>query len=58
VRFHIGNRRGYERWVNEDDFTMLIGQDGTAVMSLVDGYSNEELLSPSETERAIEELEA
>jgi hypothetical protein len=58
MRFHIANRRGYERWVNEDDFTMLIGQDGTAVLSLVDGYSNEELLSPSETEKAIEELEA
>ena len=57
MRFHIANKRGYDRWVDEDEITMLIGQDGTAVMSLVDGYSNEQLLSPLETERAIEELE-
>lgn len=58
MRFHIANRRGYDRWVDEDDFTLLIGQDGTAVTSLCDGYSNEQLLTPEETERATEELEA
>ncbi|MCU1271005.1 MAG: hypothetical protein JWN74_2299 [Acidobacteriaceae bacterium] len=56
MRFHIGNSRGYDRWVNEDDFTLLISQDGTAVTSLCDGYSSEQLLSAEETERAIEEL--
>jgi hypothetical protein len=57
MRFHIANRRGYDRWVDEDDFVMLIGQDGTAVTSLLDGYSNEALLSPEQTEQAIEELQ-
>jgi hypothetical protein len=58
IRIRITDHKGFNRSVTEDDFTILIGQDGTAFISLVDRYANERLLSPEQTEQAIEELEA
>lgn len=57
-RIRITDHKGFERSVTEDDFTILIGEDGTALTSLADRYANERLLTPEQTEQAIEDLEA
>ena len=58
LRIRITNNRGFSRDVAEDDYTILIDEDGIAFLSLADCFANERLLSPEQTERAIEDLEA
>jgi len=59
MRIHLHSRvTGYDRWVSvEEELSISVGQDGSAFISLSDGYCSERLLSPLETERAIGELE-
>ena len=60
MRIHLhSSKTDYDRWITvEDELTIMVGQDGGALISLPDAYCNERLLSPLETERAIEDLEA
>lgn len=55
---HFTSRNGYDRWVDmERELSIYIGQDGSALISLPDAYSNLRLLSPSETAVAVKNLE-
>ena len=60
MRIHLhSSKTDYDRWITvEDELTIMVGRDGGALISLPDAYCNERLLSPLETERAIEDLEA
>jgi hypothetical protein len=60
MRIQFVNRKGtYSRSMDlESEVTINVGQDGSALISLSDGYCNERLLTPEQTEQAIEDLEA
>jgi len=57
MRVHFVNRKGtYDRWVELEEVAVFIGQDGSAMTSLPDAYANERLLTPDETELAIQDF--
>jgi len=58
IRIRITDHKGLDRSVTEDDFTILIGEDGSALTSLAGHFANERLLTSAQTEQAIEDLEA
>ena len=56
IRVHFKNRTGYDRWADIGDVTVLVRLDGAVVSSVPGAYCSEHVLTPEETEKAIEFL--